>query len=152
MDTVTIALGVSTSLLATFVVYVFRSSVNAAISAIFGRVYPNVSGTYKVHFLEQSANRNLDTLIELKQFTNRVSGSITQSKGGKIVARDKLKGVITPTRVVKFQYESVSAEHHDHGAALLKLSPDSKKLVGHIVFLCDSCENSGEERIELRKC
>lgn len=152
MDTTTIILGITTSLLATIIVVIFRASIKVIISNLFGHVYPDVSGSYKLKFLEQNADEDLDTSIDITQFANRISGIVKQYKKGKLVSNDALKGVVTPTRVVKFQYESVSADHHEHGAMILKLSSDSRKMTGHVIFICETCENTGDDKVVLEKC
>jgi hypothetical protein len=143
MDIAAIVLGITTSILAAILIYVFQSTIKVFVSSLFGFFYPNVTGSYRLKFLEQNDDEGVDTLVEIKQFANRITGTIKLYKKGKLVSDDILKGLITPTRVVKLQYESVSPEHHEHGAMLLKLSPDAKKLSGHVIFLCDSCENTG---------
>jgi len=152
MDSLVIFLGVVSSILAAILIYIFKSSFRVVISSLFGHVYPNISGTYKLEHLQQSADEDIETIVTIKQFTNRVRGSIVEFDNGKIASNDKLNGAVSPTRVVKLQFESISPEHHEHGAMLLKLSPDGTRLTGHKIFLCAVCENTGEEKVDLFKC
>lgn len=146
-----IVIGVITSLIAALIIYLSRSFIIDLAAWLFSQTYPNISGRYRLHALEQNADSEDEVIVDIKQIAHRISGKIIQYNRGVEKITDLIVGSVSPSRIVKFYYESPDRSHHSHGAALLRILPNGKNLKGHMVFICDCCEESGEEKIVLER-
>jgi hypothetical protein len=148
---ITLVLGILSSLLAMVLAYVFRNSIIFFFTNIIIRVFPNISGEYDLLYEKGSPNYGLKTIINIKQITNILNGSLKEYDDDKLNINAKISGSITASRIIKLNFESFDKEHHNHGTLLMKLSPNSKSMIGMMSFICDTCEKIWAEKIELKK-
>lgn len=83
----------------------------------------------------------------IKQFANRISGTIITWDEGKETQRMTFNGKISPSRIVTLSSEEITDRHHNFGTMLLKISSRGDYLHGRWNALCADCQEIGSSDI-----
>jgi hypothetical protein len=152
MDMEAFTLGVGSSMTATFVVYLFRNQFANCINLILLRVYPRVDGKYSLKIPKiHKSTPGEKCLVRVRQLGSIINGHLETYDGDRMLYRCKLKGKVTPTRLLQFNYESQSHEHHNYGTGLFSISSDSSSMEGHLSFICATCQKGESIHATLKK-
>ena len=146
----TFILGVVSSVLAAIICYCSRFLIGPLVNLVFFRMFPNVSGKYRVdgdH--SRDAFPNQREVVTLKQFANRLSGTSETFSGEILKAKFAVHGRITQTRILILWFDSVTPGHHNYGTAVLHLTTDGTSAKGEQLSLCVTCEDVTSTRIKL---
>jgi hypothetical protein len=145
-------LGVASSVVAAIIILLIKNNFNNIVNLLFFKLYPNISGKYKMDIPEyRNFYENEKVIIILKQFGYRIKGIIETYDGDLLKTQDNIKGKISPSRVLIYSYETADANHHDYGTGIFKISSDTKILIGYISSLCARCENAHSFKTSLKK-
>lgn len=145
-------LGIASSLTALCLIWLVRSQITNFLNLILFRIYPKISGKYKIVFKEKNrVDPHSRDIVELSQFGSKVWGVNKTFIGDKCIDKDKIKGHITPSRILIFEYESISGEHHNLGTGSFRLAVNNKTFNGYITCLCANCQNTTYMEAELEK-
>lgn len=145
-------IGVMASVVTAILIALFKNQLSTLLSALFAKLYPTVRGRYRINWIDMGKSRKEKDLIEFHQFGRIVWGVLENHVGDQIVAKQKVRGHVSPARILTFTYESSTPEHHHYGSGLLKMSPGSKyKIAGYVTFICKTCEATASQRVVLEK-
>ena len=148
--------GVMSSLSAALILYFGRFQLVAALNFIFRRHFPNIAGKY-LWTLHHGKNGGEDAYprqkiyLYLRQTANQVTGHCEVFSGEELKRKYSVDGTISPTRVLRINFESETTEHHDLGVGLSKLDSDSRTLKGYTSMLCVRCESTSSTPTSLQK-
>lgn len=116
---------------------------------IDGKLYfgssPKIAGTYLSQYPD---NPSWGETITVKQHGKRLSGTISENNENYTV---KFKGLITPSRVIKYYFSPDDSSKNDWGVGLLKLDKYGKQASGYVIFLDDNNETPAVVKIILKK-
>ena len=143
--------GVGASLTAAIILFIFRSQFNNVASYLFFRIYPKVAGKYRILHLTKRVVGDQKDVLKISQFGPKLWGTNTTYKKDKIVAVDKIKGKITPSRVLVFEFETISEEHHNFGTGTYLLGQDLAKMEGYMTCLCGNCGSATSHKSRLER-
>lgn len=145
-------IGILSSLATIFIVFLCRTQIFFIINIIFYKIYPKISGQWKLELIEASNSLlNQRDIVLLSQFGSTITGLIKTYDGDKIIANDLIKGKITPTRLLLYTYESKTADHNCFGSALFKINSTAEKMYGYVTYICEKCEKSSASKAILTK-
>ena len=140
-------IGVLSSMVAAGLLYFGRFQLGFLLNAVFRNYFPNVSGKYLLtDDAEKRGARSPDphqkAYVTLEQTANLIRGRSEVYSGDELTAKIYIQGDVSPSRIIRFKYESESKDHHHFGVGLFKISHDGKTLRGHSTVLCASCEDT----------
>jgi hypothetical protein len=151
MDLISFMFGVGASLTAAIIVFIFKSQFSNFASYLFFRIYPKVSGQYRILHLTKDVAQNQKDILKLSQFGPKLWGTNTTYEKDKIVAVDKIKGKITPSRVLVFEFETITEGHHNFGTGTYLLGQNLAKLEGYMTCLCGNCGSATSHKSRLER-
>lgn len=152
MNIVDFLLGVLSSIVAAFILYLFRSNIFIILNVFFSKLYPNVNGSWRVYLpKEVQGNENQREILQLKQFGSKINGKLHVIVDDEINGELNVFGKISASRILTLGFESPSADHNIHGAYLLKLSTNAQEMTGQFTTICNCCEDSFATHVNLSK-
>lgn len=139
--------GVFSSMLATFLIFITRRTWGQWYHLLLYKNYPRVSGEYKIK--EKIQNKNLtpwypeekQTII-LKQYGKILQGYFNVKDGDTLKHAFPLRGTVATDRSLLIYYETDNPKYTLKGAILVRLEGLNKEMYGKHVFICLRCEKS----------
>ena len=145
-------IGVISSILAAMIIYLARTQLRILVNFILSGVYPRIEGRYKLEFDETlMAEPTEETFFELQQLGPIIRGIGKTYKDNKITSEDIVRGKITATRVLIFNFETITEAHHNIGAGLFRLSATGSEMSGYLSYICVQCQGAGAMEAKLIK-
>ncbi len=115
---------------------------------VFGST-PQIAGTYLSEYKGKDVPSDWgDETIVVKQFGRKIWGTISDKDSAYFV---KFSGMVTPSRVIKYNFRHPEASNNDEGVGLLRLDKYGETAEGFVVFLDDDNENPTTNKIVLKK-
>jgi len=108
---------------------------------------PRVAGSYLSEYFDAPSEWVGET-IEVKQFGRKIWGTISDNDSSYSV---NFKGVVTPSRVIKYTFRPDDSSKNDYGVGLLRLDKYGEGATGLVLFLDDDKETPAAIQIKIRK-
>ena len=143
--------GVLSSITAAIIIIIFKNQIANIVNLLFLKVYPKVKGKYKIEFLENRVDKKQKDIITFHQFGNKIWGINETFENYKLVDQDKIKGKVTASRIVTFEFESISENHHNFGTGIFRISSTNVEMSGYITCLCVQCQDTTSIKVKLVK-
>jgi len=151
MDINSFIWGVAASITAALIIFFLKTQISSIVSYLLFRIYPKIAGKYRIIHLTDSVAKNQKDILRLSQFGPKIWGENNTFENDKIVATDKIKGRITPSRILVFEFETVTAEHHNFGSATFIVGQNISKMKGYLTCLCGNCGSATSHEVQLER-
>jgi hypothetical protein len=108
---------------------------------------PNVAGSYLSEYFDAPSEWVGET-IEVKQFGRKIWGTISDNDSNYSV---NFKGMVTPSRIIKYTFRPNDNDKNDYGVGLLRLDKYGEAATGLVLFLDEEKETPAAIQIKIRK-